>query len=51
MLCTGCLKVNLIADLDIKTGDIVYDTIEDVNGVQESFYRYACDLTGTVDHK
>ena len=44
--------IALIPDLDITTSDIVYDKIEDVNGVSRSFVTgIKVTLTGTVDGK
>ena len=44
--------IALIPDLDITTGDIIYDKIEDVNGVARSFVTgLKVTLTGTVDNK
>ena len=44
--------IALIPDLDITTGDIIYDKIEDVNGVSRKFVTgLRVILTGTVDGK
>ena len=42
--------IALIPDLDITTGDIIYDKIKDVNGVSRKFVTgLRVILTGTVD--
>ena len=42
--------IALVPDLDITTDDVIYDTIEDVNGVSRKFVTgLRVILTGTVD--
>ena len=42
--------IALVPDLDITTADVIYDTIEDVNGVSRKFVTgLRVILTGTVD--